>query len=320
MLGVRVLEGMTMTIAHATFTEHLTRVLHTINQNRQTGLLSVEFVGKQTSEKGEIFFERGETVFARTEQEWGETALGRITSWGEVYYSFFEGVQLPVQHRSLFDLHTASSVPESRQFTNVDLRKAQPQPRETSAFLQLPPYQALNARLLQAREAVMHTEGISRTPQPATSALRSDNPQATRLRNPEESQQPLPASFSKQETRPGDFSELSSISWEARATTPPPGVRPGTGEKTPARSREMLPDSDFEHERQARGLDTIFRAAPEASVPAVMNQMERRDRVIFLLLNGKRTIPEIARLVHRSEPDIAQSLIKLLRKHYIAAQ
>lgn len=304
-----------MTIAHATFTEHLTRVLHTINQNRRTGLLSVEFVGKQTNEKGEIFFERGETVFARTEHEWGETALGRIMNWSEVYYSFFEGVQLPVQHRGLFDLHTAGSIPRSEH--DAHLRNTLSQMPEAPAPTLLPqPYLKLSDKLFPVQEIAHQTKDSTKLSEAATIMLKNYSPQKTLSHTSDQNRQVPLASVNKRATRPLDTRDLSSISWEARTVTPelPPL---GTGEIRPAFS----PDNPaFEARRWTHGLETIFRAEPDAMAPAVMKQMERRDRVIFLLLNGKRTISEIARLVHRSEADIVQSLVKLLRKHYIMAQ
>lgn len=65
------------------------------------------------------------------------------------------------------------------------------------------------------------------------------------------------------------------------------------------------------------GMNSIFRALPLASMPWVVNQMERKDRVVFLLLDGKRTLDTIQRMVHRSELDIAHSLVRLLKQGYI---
>ena len=307
-----------MTIAHATFTEHLTRVLHTINQNRRTGLLSVEFVGKQTNEKGEIFFERGETVFARTEHEWGETALGRIMNWSEVYYSFFDGVQLPVQHRGLFDLHTAGSIPRSEH--DAPLRKTLSQMPEAPAPTLLPqPYLKLSDKLFPAQEIANQAKDSLKLSEAATMMLKNYSPPKTLSHTSDQSRQTPLAPVSKRATRPLDTRDLSNISWEARTVTPelPPLTHQGTGEMRPA----FPPDNPaFEARRWRHGLETIFRAEPDALAPAVIKQMERRDRVIFLLLNGKRTISEIGRLVHRNEADIVQSLVKLLKKRYIMAQ
>ncbi|HYK83802.1 MAG TPA: DUF4388 domain-containing protein [Ktedonobacteraceae bacterium] len=64
-------------------------------------------------------------------------------------------------------------------------------------------------------------------------------------------------------------------------------------------------------------MNAIFRALPLASMPRIINQMDRKDRVVFLLLDGKRTLGTIKRMVHRSELDIAHSLVRLLKQGYI---
>src|SRR5207245_3752054 len=95
MLGVSVLEEKDMTITHAISTERLVHVLQSIVLKQQTGRLSIEHFGEQESEKGEIFFAHGDTVFVRTQQEVGEAALSRIMSWRAVQYTFFEEAQTP---------------------------------------------------------------------------------------------------------------------------------------------------------------------------------------------------------------------------------
>lgn len=65
------------------------------------------------------------------------------------------------------------------------------------------------------------------------------------------------------------------------------------------------------------GMNAIFRALPLASVPKIINHMDRKDRIVFLLLDGKRSLDTIKRMVHRSELDIAHSLVRLLKQGYI---
>ena len=61
----------------------------------------------------------------------------------------------------------------------------------------------------------------------------------------------------------------------------------------------------------------VFRALPQATRQYVIYQMERRERVVFLLLDGRRTLRDVARLVHRSELDVARILVSLLKQGYI---
>lgn len=65
------------------------------------------------------------------------------------------------------------------------------------------------------------------------------------------------------------------------------------------------------------GVDAIFRALPIATTPQTMEQMQRRERIVLMLLDGKRTIRDVARLVHRSELDVARTLVWLLKSGYI---
>jgi hypothetical protein len=71
-------------------------------------------------------------------------------------------------------------------------------------------------------------------------------------------------------------------------------------------------------EMAQQGVNAIFRTLLWATDQKVMNRMERRDRVVFLLLDGRRTIRDIAQLVHRNELDIARTIVRLLKSGYIA--
>ena len=70
-------------------------------------------------------------------------------------------------------------------------------------------------------------------------------------------------------------------------------------------------------EMAQQGVYATFKILLWATDPKVMNQIDRRDRVVFLLLDGKRTIRDIARLVHRNELDIARTIVRLLKQGYI---
>ncbi len=64
------------------------------------------------------------------------------------------------------------------------------------------------------------------------------------------------------------------------------------------------------------GTQAIFRARPMATTPYMLSQMERRERVVLILLNGKRTIQDVAYLTHRSELEVAKILVRLLERGY----
>lgn len=62
------------------------------------------------------------------------------------------------------------------------------------------------------------------------------------------------------------------------------------------------------------GLHAVFRGYAQTMPVGALQSMERRERIVLLLLNGKRTIQEIAHLVHRSEIEVARSLMKLTKQ------
>lgn len=64
-------------------------------------------------------------------------------------------------------------------------------------------------------------------------------------------------------------------------------------------------------------IHAIFRALPSASTPKIINQMERKDRIVFLLLDGKRTLSTITQLVHRNEVDMAHTIVHLFKQGYV---
>lgn len=58
----------------------------------------------------------------------------------------------------------------------------------------------------------------------------------------------------------------------------------------------------------------IFRARSAVMTPNFLGQMDRRDRITLILLDGKRTIEDVARLTHRNELEITRILIRLLQR------
>jgi len=212
-----------MTITHAISTERLVNVLQSIALKQQTGCLSVKCLHKQghtqEEEKGNIFFERGDTVFSLTGQESGETALFRMLNWQHVLYIF--------------------------------------------------------------------TEGVRYTPERQTGGTRA----------------PLAH----------DILRLSPSKAAEKCHTPPIGIPviPKTAQRYLV--AKMVAESHSAH----MGVTSIFRVLPAATNATVLNRLERRERVVLLLLNGKRTVYDVARLIHRDEVDVARTLVRLLKRGYI---
>jgi len=213
-----------MAIVQSTFTEHLTQTLHKLVFNRQTGLMSIEHIGEQKRERGEIYFEAGEIVLARTDNSRGVTALARIQDWQQAYYTFHEDATIPLQiTRPQYQISTL----------------ALPRVRRTGAHnsASLPPPSAKSTRPLPQVHA---------TPLP----------------------QSIPAPI------------------EALEATPP-------------------------------GRNAIFRTRLSTATPSTMKRLERRERIVFALLDGRRNVQHIARLTHLTELTVAHILVQLFQQGYI---
>ena len=65
------------------------------------------------------------------------------------------------------------------------------------------------------------------------------------------------------------------------------------------------------------GAQAVFRTLPIATTPKVLFQLERRERVVVLLLDGRRTLQDVSGLIHRSEVEVARTVVRLLQNRYI---
>ncbi|HLZ61166.1 MAG TPA: hypothetical protein VKR06_29805 [Ktedonosporobacter sp.] len=65
------------------------------------------------------------------------------------------------------------------------------------------------------------------------------------------------------------------------------------------------------------GILAVFRAKPNATHQAVLSQLERRERIVLILLDGNRNIRDVAKLASRSELEVAHILVRLLKCGYV---
>ncbi len=65
------------------------------------------------------------------------------------------------------------------------------------------------------------------------------------------------------------------------------------------------------------GAGAIFRAFPFASTVPILHQMPRRERLVFMLLDGRRILIDVARLLHLDEVQVARIVVYLLKCGYI---
>ncbi len=69
-----------------------------------------------------------------------------------------------------------------------------------------------------------------------------------------------------------------------------------------------------------RGVFAVFRTRAIVTAHFLLGCIERRDRAVLLLLDGKRTLRDVARLTRRNELEIAHVLVRLLKRGYIDFQ
>lgn len=73
----------------------------------------------------------------------------------------------------------------------------------------------------------------------------------------------------------------------------------------------MVPE--FRMQDKGRGASTVFRIVPGVLPTTLAGQLPRRERWILLLLDGKRTVADLAHLTQRSELDVASTLARFLQ-------
>ncbi len=66
-----------------------------------------------------------------------------------------------------------------------------------------------------------------------------------------------------------------------------------------------------------RGVFAVFRTRSMIPIHHLLSCVERRDRAILLLLDGRRTLRDVARLTRRNELEMAHVLVRLLKRGYI---
>lgn len=75
--------------------------------------------------------------------------------------------------------------------------------------------------------------------------------------------------------------------------------------------------TEIRKQERAFGASTVFRVVASVQAPALASQLQRRERWVLYLLDGRRTVADLARLTQRSELDIAHTLAEFLQWGYI---
>jgi len=74
---------------------------------------------------------------------------------------------------------------------------------------------------------------------------------------------------------------------------------------------------DFRTQERAFGTSAVFRVVYGQLATSLASQLPRRESWILLLLDGRRSVADLARLMQRDELDIAYTLARFLQWGYI---
>ncbi len=74
---------------------------------------------------------------------------------------------------------------------------------------------------------------------------------------------------------------------------------------------------EFQTQVRAFGASAVFRMVTGQLATSLASQLPRRERWVLLLIDGRRSVTDLARLTRRSELDIAYTLARFLQWGYI---
>jgi hypothetical protein len=312
-------------------TEPLAQMLRSIAFQKRSGMLYVEQLGGRNAERGVIYFENGRALRAKSGQETGRAAIQKISAWKQITCSFqgmsrpFSAItrdlkpsreqaeERPLARRSPAEgRHHTDALHNTQDLQDTDhLKEVKIEPRKaqisgdqtlleqemkssaTQALLEQEP-RSPKTRALTEQE----TERVVVARRPILSApVRSNQPLILHGERLEEYTPEPPA-------RPSRHIER----WTTHLNPPAPEMPtrvPVTPRLGPLPGEEVLP-----------GRMAIFKARAMITTAQAIQRMERRERIIFILLDGRRTIQDIARLTHQPESDVEQTLMSLTKRGY----
>lgn len=279
-------------------TEYLAQLVMVIKQQSQTGLLRIEQIGQHTNEQGEIYFEDGRIFHVRVGDEHGRPALQRISEWAHVMYAFQPRLK-PPSH----DMPTSARVrqpPEARLLPRSTPFQESNGTRSTRPLPTKNEQAELLASVIKTLPPTLETQPLESAPftriKTALPPTRLSQPLVLRGETLEEYIPNPPARMPPARQR-----------WTTHQDVPAPQT--ALPNKPPVTPRL---DSSLGNETLPGQL-AIFRAKVTITSPQTMRSMERRERIVFVLLDGRRTLQHIASLLHQSESEIGQILVKLTK-------
>ncbi|HEX7734981.1 MAG TPA: DUF4388 domain-containing protein [Ktedonobacteraceae bacterium] len=280
--------------------EPLARMVKSITLQKRTGVLRVEQLGGRSAERGAIYFENGSMVRAQTERETGKAALQCIREWKQITCSFQSISRPPYQAQA--------PLRPSREL-QIEERQAS-LPAQTDPLARMP-----DLRDTEPRGSAMHhpLHGGGRTTHPLYPRSAEIDESANREPAIKSASQSLvlrgahlePYAPVQPSSPPRSVQRWTTHLISELETIPVPRKPPATPRLFPQFTEEVLP-----------GRKAIFKARAVASMPQAIQQMERHARLVFILLDGSRTIEAIARLTRQTEQQTEQIVIDLTQRGY----
>lgn len=281
--------------------EPLAQMVRSITLQKRTGVLRVEQLGGKGAEQGEIYFENGSLVRARTERKAGKAALLYISEWKQITCSFHN---MNRRYPATTPLTTSPFQEAGVAHSQISAPSASERPAPRSEERDTEP------RGNVVLSPVMSGERHTHTLHPRlTESVLSANASSPMLA----ASQPLILHGTQLEVYE-PVPPVSSPRAVQRWTT-----HLGTGTQLPAPSPAASPlprPASTTSEEVRPGRMAVFKSRAQIPVAQAIQQMERRARIVFILLDGRRTIQDIARLTHQAEYEVEQILIDLTKRGY----
>ena len=272
---------------------YLTQLVNVVKEQHQTGLLRIEQIGRGSNELGEIYFENGRIFNARVGEERGISALKRISAWEHAIYTF-QHIHRPPQVRISDEQGTSEHLVSA-----LDLLLGAATPA------QVPEARAI--KMLQRRTSVVETPHPPFAQQ--SRQVMSSTRVKTILANAPAAQAFVLRGETLEEYTPASPPHMSPARqrWTTHRQDEPEHM--AESEAAPAHSvleNGVLP-----------GRQAIYKARVTITSTESMHNMGRRERLVFVLLDGRRTIQHISKLLHLAESEVGQVLLKLEKLGFV---
>ncbi len=291
---------------HIYFMEPLAQMFRSIESQKRTGLLQIEQVREGSRERGEIYFEYGRPVRAQAGSEAGRKAFHYISKWKQIICSFQSMSRPYSEHAQTLTREQTRN--EREEISVHPLSDTGPQTGDLVPYAHL----LFGKQVSQESTSLPSVENYPPDPDMQLTELMDLARTSTTSRSARLTQ-PLVLQGETLKTFTPPQPEKTSAAVRRWTTHLVPETKPLN---KPAQQEPLQPTLPSPKEELKPGPLAIFKARAMVMTTRIIQLMERRERVIFILLDGERTIRHIARLTHHTEFEVEQILLQLMKKGY----